>query len=82
LSTKIKLKKENSSKEIEFDAALVLDIILRHWFLVKPSFQLLKFKDEDKDNSSIELDSDVKCKGLIPSPQGELIDLDNLFQMQ
>jgi hypothetical protein len=58
--------------------------MLRHWFLVDLSFQLLKSKDEDEDeyNSSTKFDPYVKCKGLIPSPQGKLIDLDNPPQMQ
>ncbi len=79
LSVAIKLKKKNSNKEIEFGVTHMLNIILQHWFLVDLSFQLLEFKDEDekKDSFSIELVSNVKCKGLVPSPQGGLNDLDN-----
>ncbi len=58
---------------------LVQPIILQHWFLVNLSFQLLESKDknEEEDNSSIELVIDVKHKGSIPSPQGKRNDLDN-----
>lgn len=62
----------------------MLNIILRHWFLVNLIFQLPKFedKDEDEDNFSTKSNLDLKCKGSVPSPQGELFDLDNLPQMQ
>jgi hypothetical protein len=71
LSAIVKQKQKNKiGKEIEPGAAHVLDIILRHWFLVDLSFQLPKSKDEDEneDNFSTKPNLDVKRKGLVPSP--------------
>jgi hypothetical protein len=39
-------------------------------------------KSKDEDTSSTKSDIDVKHKGLEPSPQGELINLDNSLQTQ
>jgi hypothetical protein len=48
LSAIVKPRKNKIGKEIDAGAAHVLDIILRHWFLVDLSFQLPKFKNEDE----------------------------------
>jgi hypothetical protein len=84
LSIIFKPIKENSSKEIKFGGAQLLNIILQHWFPINPNFQLSKSEDEDEDknSSSIKPNLDLKCKGLIPFLHGELIDLNNPPQMQ
>ncbi len=50
---------------MKFGAAQVVNIILQHWFLVDPTFQLPKpkNKDEKEDNFSTKFDLDMKNKG-------------------
>jgi len=67
LSIVEKLKNEDLGKEIKFCGTLMLDIILRHWFLINLNFQLPKSKDEDENTSSIESDFNINYKGLEPS---------------
>jgi hypothetical protein len=67
LSIVEKLKNEDLGKEIKFCGTLMLDIILRHWFLINLNFQLPKSKDKDENTSSIESDFNINCQGLEPS---------------
>jgi hypothetical protein len=45
-------QKKEYGKEKKFGAAHMLDIILRHWFLVDPSFKLPKFEDKDRSSTA------------------------------
>jgi hypothetical protein len=77
LSTIIKLEKENLRKETKFNVTQVINIILWNWFPIDLTFEAPKSNDEDDDNSSIDINTNVKRKGLKISSQVKPINLDN-----
>jgi hypothetical protein len=40
--------KSNMARDAEFEGAQILNIMLRKWFPVDPSFRILDFKKEDE----------------------------------